>query len=347
MLTVTLYSQVSVTTTPVGYKTLTLVAGSDTIVAPQFQRPSEFCGTVSSVVTTGSTASLSITGSLLVANAFQYTYNVQSKTYYVLVTGGNLIGNYFTIISNSVDTIIINLDGLIASSADITLVEVHPYWTLNTLFPPSDANISFVSSPSAFLKRTQLLLPDTIGNGINRSANRTFFYLNSLSDWVSTTSISIKAGDTIVPPDQYLIHRNTGGTPSNLAHTVAGSLFVSQFVTYLSTMNVGPNDNYISFPRATDYTLSELGFTDKNFVQSTSKISSGRRDILYVYATTGSGINRSASKAYFKYNGAWYDTANVTASVDPVIPAGSALCVRKYASDGFDKPLINVLNVSF
>jgi len=345
-LTVTLYSQTSVTTTPVGYRTQTLAAGSDTILAPQFQRPSEFAGNISSVLTSGSTATLSLASSLLTANVFQYVSGIQPKTYYVLVTAGNLIGTYFIIVSNSADTITINLDGLTASSSDITSVEVHPYWTLNTLFPPSDANVSFVPSSSSILKRTQLLLPDCSGGGINRAANRTFFYLSSISDWVSTTTGSVKAGDTIIPPDQYLIHRNIGGTPSNLTHTVVGSLVVSQFTTYLSTLNTGQNDNYISIPRATDYTLSQLGFSDSNFVQSTSKLIAGRKDQLLVYSTTGSGINRAATKTYFKYNGAWYDTASISSAIDPLIPAGSALCIRKYVSDGYDKPLTNLSNIS-
>jgi uncharacterized protein (TIGR02597 family) len=341
---VPLYSQTSVTTTPVGYTSQSLPAGADTMIVPQVQRASEFAGTVSSVLSSGSTATLSLAGSLLTANAFKYVSGTQPKTYYALVTAGNLIGTYFTIVSNGVDTITVNLDGLTASSSDITAIECRPYWTLNTLFPPSDANVSFVPSSSSILKRTQLLLPDSSGSGINRAAAKSFFYLSSISDWVSTTATSVKAGDTIIPPDQYLIHRNTGGTPSNLAQTVAGSLLISQFTTYLSTLSTGQNDNYISIPRATDYTLSQLGFTDSNFTQSPSKIL--KRDQLLVYSTTGSGINRAATKTYFKYNGAWYDTTSVISAVDPVIPAGSAFCVRKYASDGFDKLLTNQSNVS-
>jgi uncharacterized protein (TIGR02597 family) len=349
-LAVPLYSQTSVTTTPVGYTAQSLNAGADTMIVPQVQRASEFAGTVSSVVTSGSTATLSLAGSLLTANAFQYISGTQPKTYYALVTAGNLIGTYFTIVSNGVDKITVNLDGLTASSSDITSVEVRPYWTLNTLFPSSDANVSFVPSASALTstRRTQILLPDFSGSGINRAAAKTFFYNANAAivDWVLTTATSAKAGDTIVAPDQYLILRNTGGTTTTLTQTIAGSLLVSPFTTYLSTLSAGQNDNYLGFPRSTDYTLSQLGFADGNFVQSTSKLAGGRRDTLLVYSTTGSGINRSATKTYFKYNGAWYDTASVSSSVDPVILAGSALCVRKYASDGYDKSLTNLSNAS-
>jgi uncharacterized protein (TIGR02597 family) len=197
------------------------------------------------------------------------------------------------------------------------------------------------------------MIPDFSGSGINRAAARTFFYNNNVADWVSTSATSVKAGDTIIPPDQYLILRNTGGTPRVLTQTVAGSVVVSPFATYLSTEIIstnnrtGQNDNYLGFPRATDYRLSQLGFTDNNFFQSTSKSGGGRRDTLLVYSTTGSGINRAASKTYFRFSGSWYDTGNTLTPVDPVIPAGSALCVRKFASTNrFDSPLTNLSNAS-
>jgi uncharacterized protein (TIGR02597 family) len=355
-LAVPLYSQTTVTTTPVGYVTQSFPTNSDTFIVPQLQRPSEFAGTVSSVsLLTNGTATLSLAGSLLTANAFQYVSGTQPKTYYALVTAGNLIGTYFTIVSNAVNTITISHDGLTPSSSDITAVECRPYWTLNTLFPPSDANVSFVPSASHLggTRRTQIMIPDFSGSGINRAAARTFFYNNNVADWVSTSATSVKAGDTIIPPDQYLILRNTGGTPRVLTQTVAGSVVVSPFATYLSTEIIstnnrtGQNDNFLGFPRATDYKLSQLGFTDTNFVQSTSTSIGGRRDTLLVYSTTGSGFNRAASKTYFRFSGSWYDTVNTLTPVDPVIPAGSALCVRKFASTNrFDSPLTNLSNAS-
>ena len=357
-LAVPLYSQTTVTTTPVGYVTQSFPTNSDTFIVPQLQRPSEFAGTVSSVsLLTNGTATLSLAGSLLPANAFQYVSGTQPKTYYALVTAGNLIGTYFTIVSNAVNTITISHDGLTPSSSDITAVECRPYWTLNTLFPPSDANVSFVPSASQLggNRRTQIMIPNFSGSGINRAAALTFFYNASanVADWVSTSATAVKAGDTIIPPDQYLILRNTGGTPRVLTQTVAGSLVVSPFATYLSTEIIstnnrtGQNDNYLGFPRATDYRLSQLGFTDNNFFQSISKLGGGRRDTLLVYSTTGSGINRAASKTYFRFSGSWYDTGNTSNPVDPVIPAGSALCVRKFASTNrFDSPLTNLSNAS-
>jgi len=72
----------------------------------------------------------------------------------------------------------------------------------------------------------------------------------------------------------------------------------------------------------------------------------GRKDEVYVYATAGSGVNRAPTKIYFKYLNAWYDTSSSGAPVDPTIPSGSALIIRKAGSDGNDKVLVNVSNVT-
>ena len=64
-----------------------------------------------------------------------------------------------------------------------------------------------------------------------------------------------------------------------------------------------------------------------------------------MYDTTGTGINRAPTKIYFKYAGAWYDAASTATAVDPTIPAGSAVIVRKVTSDGSDKVLVNASNV--
>ena len=156
----------------------------------------------------------------------------------------------------------------------------------------------------------------------------------------------MKAGDTIVEPGQYIVHRNTGGTPVELNGTVVGALVTKSSSTYLATLGSAANDNPMALPRASDYLLSALGFTDANFVQSTAKTTGGRRDQVLVYSTTGTGINRAPAKIYFKYANAWYDTASSTTAVDPTIPAGSAIVVRKYTSDGSDKILVNASNVA-
>ena len=340
-------AQTTVNSDIVGYVKQTLAAGSDTIIAPQVQRPVEFTGTVSSVATSGDNATLVCPSASFSANSFQYTANTQPKTYFVLVTTGTLAGTTFTVVSNTAGELVVARDGLTVTSADITAIELRPYWTLNTLFPSADSGVSFTPSTgvNTLTRRTQLVLPNFGGVGINRAPLSLFFYNPSLSDWVNANLTGTKAGDAIIPPGQYLIHRNTGGTPVNLNGTVVGGLLTKSATTYLATLSSGSNDNPLALPRASDYLLSTIGFTDSNFVQSTGKNNLTRKDQVLVYDTTGTGINRAPTKIYFKYAGAWYDAASTATAVDPTIPAGSAVIVRKVTSDGSDKVLVNASNV--
>jgi uncharacterized protein (TIGR02597 family) len=329
----------------VGYVNGTYNPSSDSIVAPQLERPSELVASVSGV----SGATFQLSGVSLTPDQFKYVTGTQAKTYYALVTAGSLAGTYFTIESNTSSELVVQTDGLAPSSADVTAIEVRPYWTIGSLFPASDAGVSFVASTSTTTagRRTQILIPDNINVGVNRSPSKILFFNPTLQDWVASTATNVRAGDTsIVPPNTYVILRNTGGTPPTLNHTVTGSVNTKSAAVYLATRNTGANDNYCTISRPADTKLSEMGFIDSSFVQSTSKTTAGRRDTLLVIDKTGSGINRSPSKVYFKFGGAWYDTSATATAVDPLIPAGSAMVIRKYQSDGFDKVLVNNPNYS-
>lgn len=332
----------------VGYVKETYNAAADSIVAPQLQRPTELTASVSSVSSGGATATLTLSGVSLIADQFKYLAGTQPKTYYVLITAGAKIGTLFTVSGNTASQITIDLDGLSLASADVTQIEVRPYWTIGTLFPASDSGVSFVASTgvNSASRRTQILIPNTTGLGVNRSASVILFFNPAIGNWASTTSTGVSAGDTIVPPNSFLILRNTGGTPPSLSHTISGAVDTKPSAVFLATRTSGQNDNPISLTRPTDYRLSEIGFTDSNFVQSLGINLASRRDQLLVLSKTGSGINRSVSKVYFRFNNQWYDSANTSTSTDAVIPAGSALFVRKAASDGFDKVVSNTPNFS-
>jgi len=341
----------TVSTPTVGFVSTSLAANSDTIISPQVFRPAELTSPVSGVSSTATQATLTLSGASLTANQFVYNASTQPNTYFVLVTAGNLKGTYFMVSSNTTSAITVDLDGLTAVSADITSVEVRPCWTLKTLFPASDANVSFTPSASATggNRRTTILFPSLTGVGVNRTAVATYFFNNAtaVQDWVSTAATSTKAGDTAILPGTYVIHRNTGGTPVNLALTQTGSVFAQTLANYIGTSATVPNDNYVALPRPTDYTLAQLGLTDTSFTQSTSKTGGGRRDTLLVITPTGAGVNRTASATYFKFANDWYSTASTaTATNNAVIPAGAAVIIRKVAADGNDKVWSNDLNVS-
>jgi len=336
-------------TIPVGYVTTTLAAGSDTIIAPQVFRPSEFTGAVSSVTGSAGSATLVISGATFTAGQYQYNSTTQKNTYFALVTSGTLVGATFIITSNNASSVTVNLDGLpTPTAANITGIEIRPCWTVGTLFPSANAGVSFVASAtsSGGNRRTTINIPDIAGTGVNRSAKTTLFYNSAVGDWVTTSATTTKAGDTAILPGTYIIHRNTGGTPTNLALTLTGQVFDKPLTNYLGTSNLRADDTYVALPRPVDYRLSELGLDDSSFTQSTSKSGGGRKDQLLVINPAGTGVNRSATATYYKFSGTWYNTAG-TASDSAIIPAGAAIIVRKVIStDGATKTWNNQLNVS-
>lgn len=335
----------------VGYVKIDLPAGADTIIAPQVLRPAELSVPVTGVTSSAGQATLTIGGTSMINNQFQFNNGSQPNTYFALVTGGNLAGTYFSVVSNTTSAITVSLDGLTAVSADITNIEIRPCWSLNTLFPASDAGVSFTPSASqtAGTRRTTILFPDNTGSGVNRSASATYFFNDSVGvkDWVSTAATSVKAGNTPIFPGSYVIHRNTGGTPTPLSLTHSGGVFARSLSLYLGTATNGANDTYVALPRPTDYTLSQLGLSTNAFTPSVSITAGGRRDQLLVVSPSGTGINRSASATYFLVGTNWYSTANTaTPTNNAVIPSGSALIIRKVLSDGNDRVWANSLNTS-
>jgi uncharacterized protein (TIGR02597 family) len=345
-----LHAQTTSYSDVVGYTKITLAANSDTIISPQVFRPAELNSGVSGVSTNSTQAVLTLSGASLTASQFVYNSSTQPNTYFVLVSAGNLKGTYFMVASNDTSSITVNLDGLTASSSDITSIEVRPCWTLKTLFPAGDANVSFTPSASGTFssRRTQILFPSLVTTGVNRAPASTYFFNNTagVQDWVSAAVTSAKAGDTVILPGTYVIHRNTGGTPVNLSLTQTGAVFAQKLTTYVATSTTKVNDNYVGLPRPTDYTVSQLGITDASFTQSTSKTFSGRKDLLLVVNPTGSGVNRAPSVTYFRYLNDWYSTASTLATNNAVIPAGAAVIIRKVVSDGNDKVWSNDLNTS-
>lgn len=333
----------------VGFVTTTLAPGTDSIVVPQVLRSPELSSSVTSLSSSAGQATLSLNVSSLTVDQFKFQSGSQPKVYVARVISGNLTGNNFVIASNTQSAITIDLDGLAVNSPDITGIEVSPCWSLKTLFPASDSGKSFTPSTgiNTASRRTQLLLPNFAGTGVNRAASATYFFNPAVNDWVSTSATSAPAGDTAILPGQYLIHRNIGGTPVSLSVTIPGGVLAQPFTAYLGTLTTGQNDNPMALPRATDYLISELGLNDSNFVQSLGTSTGNRRDQLLVFNPTGSGINRAATITYFRFNNNWHTTANPTVAVtSPIIPAGAAVFVRKFASDGADKKIVNQSNVA-
>ena len=315
----------SVSTTPVGALSFTAKANSDTMVAVPLARPVAFSSTVSSVAGT----TITLPSSSLTANQFQYVSGTQPNTYYIQLTSGPKTGHYSTVLSNTTNSITTEFESDILTAIQAgNSFEIRPYWTLGTIFPSGDANVSYVASTSnlASGRRTEILIPDFTNIGANKAASAIYFY-NSF--WRKSGDTATNRNDVILPPDGYITIR--GNTYVNdTALTVVGSVPpVAQTTTLLAATI--QNDNPVGISVPVDRTLSQLGLSPSIFVSSTNNLASGRGDELLVFDNAAVGKNKAASAVYF-FNGFWRRSGATAADQSStIIPAGSAIVIRKKA----------------
>ena len=223
----------------------------------------------------------------------------------------------------TVDTSFDNLTG-IAANTKVTLI---PYWTPATIFSPSDAGVSFTSTTSPPTYKTELLIPNTSSAGINLAPAATYFFINNGSNvgWRLEGDHSTDHGDDPLLPDSYLIVRNSSGAPT-LPLTATGSVLMSKLAVPILASASQQQDNPVTMIRPVDTTLDSNGLApiDNSFI---------RGDQLLLFDNTQAQIGKQPSKTY-TFNDGWrLSTDNLDHSKD-VIPAGSAMLVRKAAKLG-------------
>src|SRR5438105_5534325 len=324
-----LSAQTTVTTDPVGLTTTSCLGNSDTYLGIPFTRPPEFTGTVQSA----NANTLTINGAPGWANnQFVYAAGTQSKHYYVLIGNGGATnskeGHNYAVMSNGSSTLTVDtsLDNLIGVMAN-TRVTLIPYWTPATIFPSRDAGVSFTATTSPPTYRTELLIPNTSSAGINLSPAATYFFINNGANvgWRLEGDNSTDHGDDPLLPDSYLIVRNSNGAPT-LPLTATGSVLMSKLAVPILASSSQQQDNPVTMIRPVDTTLDSNGLApiDNSFV---------RGDQLLLFDNTQAQIGKQPSKTYMFSDGWRLSTDNVDHSKD-VIPAGSAMLVRKAAKLG-------------
>jgi uncharacterized protein (TIGR02597 family) len=327
----------TVATDPVGFTTTQCLANSDTYVGVPFTRPPEFVGAVQSVA--GNTITLG--GTPFTQGQFVYSPGVQPKTYFVLIAlhpnaGSNpKEGHFYTVTSNGTNSLTIDTEGEdISGIQPQTQIVIAPYPTISSVFPASDANVSFIPSPNSISRQTQLLIPNYGGQGFNLSSAATYYYLNGAWRKVGSPTTEDKGDDPLVNAG-YFIVRNAG-TATTL--TTLGSVLMKSATVPLISRTTGPQDNFVSVIRPIDVKLNDLGLISSGvFASSPNALS--RTDQLFVFNNTQPGINKSASSTYYYSNSAWRKVGASAADDfgNDVIPTGAGFIIRKAASDGVTK----------
>ncbi|MBV9008341.1 MAG: TIGR02597 family protein [Verrucomicrobia bacterium] len=325
----------SVTSEPVGFTATSCLANSDTYLSIPFTRPPEFTGSVQSI----SGNALTINGSPgWTPNQYVYAAGSQPKHYYMLIGSGGATnpkeGHIFPITANNsstltVDTTFDNLNGVVTN----TQISIIPYWTPATIFPASDANVSFTPTTSSSSYQTEIRVPSASTPGINLPYSATYYFSNNVDGtsnnvgWreVGDTNTTDHSNDPLLP-DSYFVVRNSNGAPT-LPLTALGSVLMKKVAVPLLTSATTQQDNAVAMIRPVDVPLNETGLApfDNSFTTS---------DQLLLFDNSQAQFDKQPSKIY-TYNNGWRLSGDATGnhSTD-LVPAGSAMLVRKAAVKG-------------
>jgi uncharacterized protein (TIGR02597 family) len=236
---------------------------------------------------------------------------------------------------NGVSTVTLMTNGDdISSIVAGTQVALIPYWTLATLFPPSDLGVSYIGTATVHSFQTEILMPNYAKSGINISPYPIYYYSNANSQWQVVGGVA-NAGDTIFLPDGYFTIRNAG-TPTTL--TTLGSVNAQRLsIPLFSGTSSTQQDNFVSITRPLPVALKDLNLVASGAFTPTANIHSVQ-DQLFLYDNSVAAINKSPNPNadYIYMSGVWQHLAG-TRGVDAgsdTIPAGAAILIRKAGTTG-------------
>ena len=362
-----------IATEPVGTTSTSQLSNSDTLLSIPFTRLPEFTVRILSV----SGAVITVEGTPgWTINQFVYAAGVQPKHYYVLMgpvspassanlagrNGGKLEpkfrqnivttavttnpkeGHAYAIVANTENTLTVdtskdNLSGIPAGT-EATLI---PNWTLNTVFPAADQNVSFTPTTQTRSFKTEILIPNYAAPGVNQSFSTVYFFSNNVNattnnvGWRVIGDNTTDHGDDPLVPAGYFVVRNLNSAPT-LPLPAAGSVLTTKLVVPLVTQSNAAQDNSVSMTRPVDVKLNDTGLNpgDGSFVATTN--TSSFKDELLLFNNAAAVLNKSPSAVYFYSNNVNGTTNNIgwrvlgdntTDHGNDIIKAGSAMIIRK------------------
>jgi uncharacterized protein (TIGR02597 family) len=335
------------TSEPVGFRMANLLGGSDTHLSVPLVRPAVSVASIQSV--SGST--ITVSRHIWTASEFVYAAGTQPNHYYALIgasgAGGGATrvarvaanpkeGHAYPIIGNGTNTLTVDLgpDTLAGIPAGAQ-VSVIPNWTLSTLFPASDQNVSFTPTTSTGQYKTQIRVPDVSAAGTNLPYI-TYFFSNNVDGtsnnvgWRRVGDNTTDRGDDPLLPDSHFVVRNLNGAPT-LPLVSRGAVLLKKFATPLVTSATTAQDNPAALLRPLDVALNATGL-------KTSDGSFRIGDQLLLFNNAQVGYDKSPSATYIQTAatiGPWRLLGdNVNDRGNDVIPAGAGFVIRKAAGNG-------------
>ncbi|MEO6969940.1 MAG: TIGR02597 family protein [Chthoniobacterales bacterium] len=308
----------TVVTDPVGFTTSSCLTNSDTVLGLPFTRPQSFVGAITSVA--GSV--ITVTGSPgWVTNQFVYVQGSQPNRYYALIgpasTTNPKEGHIFTITGNSASTLTVDTtaDTLTGIPANAQVVVI-PYWTPATLFPASNANISFTPTTSPPTYKTLLRVPNYSAVGINLPYAAEYYFNSGAWQRISPSGVG---DDDALLPDGYFVVRTSNGAPT-LPLTNLGAVLLKKTSTALLTAASPGQDNPAALVRPFNVALNATGLSS----------AFGPSDQLLLFDNTQAAFDKAPSATY-TYDTHWRLAGDATLADrgSDVIPQGNGFLVRK------------------
>lgn len=317
----------SVATTPVGAVTVPAQSNSETFLSLPLSRTPLFVGLVQSIA--GNVVTVS-SNTNWTAGQFIKSLPAQPDTYYARVRTGNLAGQFFTITSNSSNTISLDSNGFnLAQIGASDRIEITPYWTLGTLFPASSAGSAFTASANAFTRQTELFFPNLNFIGINAPTADTFFFTSGAWRRVGS-AVAMSFNDFVLPPDVFFKVSNKA-VASTI--TIVGQVEIGAIGTVINSSTV-QNDNIVAISFPADVTLAQSGLQQSGAFNA-SPNAFLRSDELLVFSDVTAGSNRPALSTYFYAGGAWRRLgalATTDFSTEAVFKTAKGIVIRKAAT---------------
>jgi uncharacterized protein (TIGR02597 family) len=308
-----------------GFVRFTAPAYTDTPVSPAFGRPAVWVGAVSSVESNRfrlSAATGWTDGQFVMGGA-------QTNTYYVRLLSGDNRGHYFTIAGNDSSSLLLDNAGidLTASVHTGDRFEIAPYWTLGTFYPASQANLSFIPSPSPLARQTEVSFYDPAGIGAPRSTTQSFYYYNGA--WRKLGQPETDSYDNVVLlPDAYFLHRNKG-TATSLVEN--GRVFGGAVASFVAGQPTGAQDNFAAIAYPLPVTLRQTGLVASGAFSS-SPSEAEITDKLLVFKPDQIGYNHIVAATYYYANGGWRKQgapSDVDYSDTATVPGAHGFVIRK------------------
>jgi uncharacterized protein (TIGR02597 family) len=324
----------SVYTQPVGFYQVACTNGSDTFLALPFEQVPAFVGTVSAA----SGSQLTVSGSPGWTPTTQWaTPTINGyMPYYVQITSGTKAGAVYTVTNNDASSLYVILaPETLGSVSAGDYIQIVAFWTLGTALPNGSGIVPSTTSTAAG-RRTQVLSPDIVDQGVNLSATATYYYFNNA--WrrsFPTTPATSNFNGIVIQPDNYVIVRQATNTSDAVSLTTIGQVVTNliRIPLYASAPPAVGQDTPIALYRPSTTTLAQSALSSA-FVPSTSSTAAGRRDTLEIFDNTAVAQNKSASQVFFYFNNGWRRSfpttpATIDFSQSNIFLTASGFIVRK------------------